>query len=196
MNQQENESSELLLRERCLAYLLGEMTSGQAAAFESELDDPKVSAAMERESELLVCLASTNRLSAPVGPSRDPEDASDEAASTKDSDAFTLQAVVRFISALAAILVLSLGYTLYSVSFDDDQATGPTIALSDNQLVLAKHLVEPPIEWNWNDEADFAEAGEVVEEDNFDEPDEQGSLDWMVAAFEASIQEESSRNDG
>ncbi len=67
MNLQEQNDREVLLRERCMAYLLGDMTVEQSSMFESELDDPTIAAAMQRESDLLCCLATSEQLASVAG---------------------------------------------------------------------------------------------------------------------------------
>ena len=52
-----SKSANELLRERCFAFLIGEMSDSEAKRFESQLSDPEVAAILEQESDLILQLS-------------------------------------------------------------------------------------------------------------------------------------------
>ncbi|MCO8124239.1 hypothetical protein NHH03_21025 [Stieleria sp. TO1_6] len=172
------------LRQRCLDYLLGDMTAGEIQTFESHLGDPAVSDALQRESQLLLELSTS--APTPRAPSALPCPADEPHRSHRHSRSAALWA-----AALAATVLVAIGYG-WSISrpagmmaqSDDAQPVTPAF-----ELQLARTWVHPAIDWDAT-QNDSIET--LVDSDDHvvlpDENESDGSLDWMVVAVEAAFQ--------
>ncbi len=152
------------LRERCLLYVLGELNSQEATAFESRLSDSPELAEVLLEISDSVCLAGSLDLSY-VEP---------------HASAKRWWKVVGAVAALAACIVIA-----WVVSVDQ---TNPIAASPETteDLLIARAWVG---DW-FGDEDDIApdmvdifESSIEVEVD--EEVDDDASLSWMVAAVSA-----------
>lgn len=192
-----SEPSEIV-RGRCSAYLLGEMSTRQMAEFESDLDDPVLSAALLRESELLCSIAMSDSLAfdSPELATYDPVHA------TRPGDRHAHDISVRSFAiafaTLAATLLLFATYRFTNRSKSNSatmQASASPLANSF-ELEIAKTWVDPAIDWDFDDQDDFR----ITDNDDFigqiDDADSDDTFEWMVAAVEASIRQGDNSNDG
>ena len=178
-----------LIRERCSAYLLGELNDQQTAAFEAQLDDPYLSESLLRESDLICGIATNQSLeSVPDGqpvPSPAPH------ASPRNRSFAVL------LSALAATILFAFVYSLpksreanaFALTIETKT---PSVSF---ELELAKTWVQPAIDWSSDDQERFNDLSAEEPLKSFDEADSDETFEWMVAAVEASIRE-GERNDG
>ena len=198
-----------LLRERCMAYLLGEMPASQARIFESELNDPVVAEALAKESDLICGLAESDladQVLAPDHVTANPTAANSTAANQvipepSENASTTLRAVTRLISALAAVALLAAGYAFFPSTGRHSRQVAADLASTDVKLAIAKTWAEPAIDWAADSQAedDLGIGSDLAE---FDDPaelsssEDEDSFDWMMAAVKASIGEGEPRNDG
>lgn len=192
------------VRQRCMAYLLGEMSPAEASRFESELNQPEIAEALAVESELIFRLAdcdlldqSSGRQSPPALPCPD--------SSSSPLPAFSVRRITALIASLAAtflIVAVSLNSNLNPV---DESTTAMNLATSPAlvsfELELAKTWVQPAIEWPAETRDTLVETDDCIPLISLEEADASGeagaeeTFGWMVAAVEASIRE-GDRNDG
>ncbi|WP_182869263.1 hypothetical protein [Stieleria mannarensis] len=181
-----------LLRQRCSEYLLGEMTTADAAAFESEFDSPLVAQALIRESELL-CNVSAGSL--PTVDAIAPTPRSQPPRETSIATMRTRQRVMVLITSLAAsVLVLSLSRMNSTQNQIDRTATALNLESIPNpatfEYELAKTWVVPAIDWETIDwqSVDW-EAAEPDDEpdDDISDVGNDDSFSWMVVAVEAAM---------
>lgn len=183
------------LRDRCVAYLLGELDAKETVAFEQRLDDPAVAQLLVQESQLLRNLASpplwsaTTALPPPCpGPTVKP--------------APSLRAVGVLISAIAATLLIAWmigrdGRDESSIVAIHPMATRTALQPIGFRWELTRALVEPAIEWSgppeltespaWQSDIAFTVVEGPANEDpaNEDSATEE-NVDWMVAAVKVS----------
>lgn len=187
----------MILRERCLAYLLDEMTEYQSTAFEAEFGDPDVSAALVRESNLLCRVATSHSL--------DVNDTADSihALPCPTPPCTTPRSVVnsRFITTLIAALAVTVLIASFSVfsSQDSTNSAATQIAMAPPsasfELELAKTWVQPAIQWVPDAPQELNDSASDDVFVSFDENESEESFEWMVAAVQASIPMEQ-HNDG
>ena len=160
-------------RDRCMNYLLGEMTAEQASAFESQLDDPAVASALASESELLLGVASCASARPAVAPQTNSwrSDASESP---------SLKSLVLVAGALAAVVFIAFALTSPG---SVDQQNG------DYELELAKTWVRPAVNWWPQDTAGITDGSDPLGLDSIDEPAGEDDFQWMVAAVQASLEE-------
>ncbi|MCA9140346.1 MAG: hypothetical protein KDB00_26425 [Planctomycetales bacterium] len=176
-----NDQSESV-RDRCLAYLLGEMTPQQASTFEAGLVDPVLADALLRESDLLCAVAM-----------------SDSSAHTHfKSRSVSIRQIASLVATLAAAILVFVAYRFSKESESNPNdlqvSAAPAAELFD--LQVAKTWVDPAIDWD----ADVRENIAVTAIDDIfndvDDTDVDETFEWMVAAVEASIDLGDDQNDG
>lgn len=162
------------LRDRCQAYLLGEMDSGEAAEFEGMLDQPLVAEAVLMESELLLQVSNATEPSPVELPPIDlPPRRS-------------LRSVAIAISGLAAAFLIAV---LIQQTRDASQVTDSEPV---DPLQLAIALAEPAVQWDtptW----EMSVTDAIDDDDPLDQTNEE-DLDWMLVALESV--ELGNENDG
>ena len=172
-------------RERCMAYLLGEMNDHQTAAFEAELVDPALSEALLRESNLLVRVATDESFA--VG---DKLELARPLSSPSPSARPTTRSIVILISSLAATILIvsfySFSHQVKTTSQTVQAGNAPSPA--SFELALAMTWVDPAIDWISDDQEDFVAPDNDNGYRSLDDTDTEETLEWMVAAVQASIQ--------
>ncbi|MCC9599574.1 hypothetical protein LOC67_03300 [Stieleria sp. JC731] len=209
-------------RQRCLAYLLGEMDANEQLAFEADLDDESLQNALIRESELLCQIASSTALdtaatstnshlqdTAHLQPATQP--AFTVPASDAPTAAIANQRLVLMLAALAAGLLLVISIFNTDRSRQDDfelqlatewanrigaeRMDGwPAAAAIDSDSNSDVALIALP---------DLAAVAPSVTDGNHPEDlfadngsgESDESIDWMVLAMEDNLLEDD-RNDG
>jgi hypothetical protein len=171
-------------RERCMAYLLGEMDECQTAAFESELGDRSLSAALSRESDFLFCVATNESLDSGRNPVSTP-------ALPCPSARPTTRSIVALIASLAATILFVSFYSfprpIKTTSQTAQAGNDPSPASFELQLAMA--WVDPAIDWTSDDQDDFFATAPEIGLGSIDETDSEESFEWMVAAVRSSIGE-------
>lgn len=180
------------LRERCSAYLLGEMSVQQRTMLEAEFTDPAVSDALSRESELLLGLADCQSLR----PVKLSQTKLAEAPPEQRQPASRRGLVLACVTLAASVLIASfVAWQPTDKTSSLTMQSKPNNTAPSFELVLAKTWAHPAMQWTSEStptsEDEFADL--VVDE--VDETEDDESLGWMVAAVEVSIRQEK-RNDG
>lgn len=193
-----------LLRERCMAYLLGEMPESHARKFESELNDPVVAEALAKESDLICGLAESDLV---VQVFAQDHVTANQTASNQvipepsENASTTLRAVTRLISALAAVALLAAGYAFFPSTGQHSRQVASDLSSTDVKLAIAKTWAEPAIDWAADSQVgdDLGIGNDLTEIDDpgeYSDSEDEDSFDWMMAAVKASIGEGEPRNDG
>lgn len=206
MNPDPNPSDpETLLREQCLAYLLGELSAQQRREFESQLDSPTVADALAKESELLLNLSRCDALN---------QDSDLVQPGPADSPATSARSIAVAILVIAATLLLLVANHWDAADPLRQANTEPGGGEQTNttyDLQLAKIWAEPAVDWGLVDQAASGTTAsdtsstdntaiEEVSADSETAPDDDTNSDaafeWMVAAVEATFDEGEEQNDG
>ncbi len=193
-------SDDEALREQCVAYLLGELDTQQAAAFEQRLADPQTAEWLVAESRLISELASDGPWSrpntartAPAHPALPcPAPAHPATVHTAPAHTATPDTAAGRFRSIATLMAAIAAVVLIASLLSRRQANSNTaMRASPSQLIDA--LVEPAIAWT-----DPAESLPPQGFDEFDPWEEDAvsingedtatdeSLSWMVVAVKAA----------
>lgn len=177
-------------RQRCLAYLLGELSERESAEFEASLDDKELSSALLRESDLLIGISAgeVSRCAAQRRPQQSlPCPTPPEIPSARSL--FSKRALTVACAALAATLIIAVGFSRLKTDHRPVVAmlTADTPHDDSFELALAKAWVQPAVQWVAEEpevpiDVPITETSDAVTEDASEE-----SFEWMVAAVEASM---------
>ncbi|KAA5544579.1 hypothetical protein FYK55_09690 [Roseiconus nitratireducens] len=205
------------IRQRCLAYLLGEMDEPQRAQFESQLDAPDVAEVLVQESQLLLDVvdacdqfprgtqsvaASALPCSAPAKQPGSVTKATTSASRESDSlDSRTWRRAIMVAFALAATVL----FAVVTAPFTQQSDTMSSAVQSQDerseqfQLRLARVWVDPAVDWESESDTAVSDSLTAVEEipvrETESPTDQDESLDWMVTAVRA-VSLEGQPNDG
>lgn len=143
--------------DRCLQYLMGELSPSDADAFEAELaQSPELMDELERQSEMICYLSEAKPVSAPV---------------TSVAEPVGGYIVIKVVTAIAACLMLAFLIRGRDVETETPQA--------EQDLMIAQAWVDASESFESSDleiENDMEWQDSVVDD---------ASLSWVMAAFEA-----------
>jgi hypothetical protein len=188
-NDQPEQSGEEGIAQRCVQYLLAELSSTEAAQLESELKtSPAVNRELLLQAELLCALAASQ-----ATPSQLPSLEAAPSLESLPTAGFTAHGRhwVMIIAALAACLVVAIAGSLRQRENDLDAArleASNRAAVNDEALLIARVWASSHVSMGNVEDWGGAE-GEV---DLVDDPpaNDDSFLDWMVVAVAADVEVE------
>lgn len=171
-----------MLRQRCHAYLTGDMSESETVAFENDLADPAVANALERESRLLLDVVhQADALSEGV--------LLDASAPTRPHHSRSRAKVWCSILAIATALLAAV---VYDHANTDSEAEIESAAPFD--LAVAKSWLQPAIQWDSEDDVWSQDLVDFDNQTTASGPSDD-SIAWMVAAVEV-VRQTPEQNDG
>lgn len=188
-------------RERCIAYLLGEMPVQQATDFEAQLCDPQLAESLLRESELLLDISNASSVTPASLPFPAPT-------STQSAAKSSRYVVIAMAAGLLLVVTAGVWSSINRTSKSRVAQSEPDTEIgfdSGLDIELANEWASHTNQWTSQDEVEelFAIDGldelSLLSEDNFADSEDalasNDELEWIMVAFESSDAPEAT-NDG